>query len=176
MKKLLLHTCCAPCSIYVIQQLSKDYQVTVYFYGPNIHPRQEYLARRDEIKKYLTKIDGGLIEGEYDSGEWFKKTKGLEDEPERGKRCDICFQMRLEKTIKYAQDHGFDYWSSTLAISPHKDFKKISEIGNLLVKEYGLPFIDQDWKKNEGFKHACELSKQEGFYRQNYCGCIYSQR
>ncbi len=174
--KLLLHTCCGPCSIYVVEQLSKDYEVTVYFFNPNIHPRKEYLARRDEIKKYLDKIKVEFVEGEYNTKDWFNRIKGLEKEPEKGKRCDICFELRLGKTAEKAKQDNYDYWAATLSISPHKDIKKINSIANKLAKQYKVPFLDKDWKKNNGFKIACDMSKQENFYRQNYCGCIYSQK
>ena len=173
--KLLLHTCCGPCVIYVIEQLSEDYQVTVYFYNPNIHPREEYLARKKEITKYLDKIGVEFIEGKYDTKKWFEVTTGLEHQPEKGKRCDVCFAFRLGETIKYAKEHGFTAWATSLSISPHKSYQQISEIGQDLAEEYNIEFVDKDWKKQDGFKKACDMSRVENFYRQDYCGCVYSQ-
>lgn len=174
--KLLLHSCCAPCSIYVLQQLMSDWDLTVYFYDPNIHPRAEYNQRRDEMKVYCEKLKIDFIEGPYDSLAWLEKTKGLEQEPERGKRCDVCFDLRLGETARLAKAENFAAFATVLSISPHKDAKKISLIGQKLSQLFGVDFLDRDWKKNEGFKIACALSKQENFYRQNYCGCMYSKR
>ena len=174
--KLLLHTCCGPCVIYVIEQLSRDFEVTVYYFNPNIHPRKEFLARKNEIQKYLDKNNIEFIEGEYDTANWFDKTKGLEHEPEKGKRCDVCFGIRLRGTIQKAKELGYDAWATSLSISPHKNYQKISDIGKQLEEEYGIDFVDRDWKKQEGYKIACSMSREECFYRQNYCGCIHSRR
>jgi len=152
------------------------FQATLFFYNPNIHPKKEYNTRLSELKEYLKELNNvQLIEGPYGDKQWFELTRGLEKEPERGKRCHICYTMRLEKTAQIAKDKGFTHYGSTLSISPHKDAQVISNIGNKLAKKYKLQFFDQDWKKNDGFKHSCDISKQKGFYRQNYCGCIYSQ-
>lgn len=175
-QKLLLHACCAPCSIYVLQKLSADYAVTIYFYDPNIHPRQEYNKRRDELKKYSQKLNIDFIEGPYDSANWLAKTSGLENEPERGQRCEVCFDIRLAESARYAKVNNFDIWTTVLSISPHKDPKQINKVGEKIAAMVGLPFITADWKKNNGFKMANQLSKEEGFYRQNYCGCIYSKK
>jgi len=118
--KLLLHACCAPCSIYVLQKLSADYQVTIYFYDPNIHPRVEYNKRRDELKQYARKLNLDFIEGPYDSVKWLEKTKGLETEPEKGKRCEVCFDIRLAETAHYAKEHNFDTWTTVLSIRANK--------------------------------------------------------
>ncbi|KKP92055.1 MAG: hypothetical protein UR94_C0006G0014 [Parcubacteria group bacterium GW2011_GWA2_36_10] len=174
--KLLLHSCCAACSIYVLQQLMSDWDLTVYFYDPNIHPRQEYNQRRDEMKAYCEKLKLDFLEGPYDTKKWLEKTKGLEQEPEKGKRCDICFDLRLGETARLAQAENFAAFATVLTISPHKDAKKISLIGQKLSQIFGVDFLDRDWKKNDGFKIACDLSKQENFYRQNYCGCLYSKK
>lgn len=175
--KILLHTCCSPCACYPIQELiNQGFQVTLFYYNPNIHPQEEYESRLNELKKYLKKFpDIKLIRGEYEVKKWFKLTKGLEYEPERGKRCDVCYEMRLRKTAELAKEKDFDYFGSTLSISPHKKADKISSIGNKLAKEFKLKFFDKDWKKMDGFKQACDISKQEDFYRQDYCGCIYSK-
>jgi len=174
--KLLLHTCCGPCAIYVIEELLKQYQVTVYFYNPNIHPRKEYLARKAEVKNYLEKIEVDFIEGDYNTKDWFDQVRGLEHEPERGRRCDVCFQLRLSGVVKRAKQDGYDAWATTLSISPHKNYQKISQIGQDLSQKNQISFVDRDWKKQDGYKIACNLSSQQGFYRQDYCGCIYSKR
>ncbi|MBU1202532.1 epoxyqueuosine reductase QueH [Patescibacteria group bacterium] len=174
--KLLLHTCCASCSIYVLDQLAHEYDLTIFFYDPNIHPRKEYNLRRDEMKNYAKKIGLKFEEGEYNSSEWFKKTKGLENEPERGRRCDACFDLRLSKTATKAKAEGYDTFATVLSISPHKDYAKISMIGQSLANQLGIEFLDRDWKKKDGFKISSKMSKEEGFYRQDYCGCVYSKR
>ncbi len=174
--RLLLHSCCAPCSIFILQQLISSWDLTVYFYDPNIHPRKEYNQRRDEMKAYCDKLNIDFIEGPYDSVVWLDKTKGLEHEPEKGKRCDVCFDLRLGETARFAKAENFAAFATVLTISPHKDAKKISLIGQKLSQIFKIDFVDRDWKKNEGFKIACALSKQENFYRQNYCGCMYSKR
>ncbi|MCB9803154.1 epoxyqueuosine reductase QueH [Candidatus Nomurabacteria bacterium] len=175
-KRLLLHSCCAPCSIYILQQLMSSWDLTVYFYDPNIHPRAEYNQRRDEMKNYTAKLGLDFIEGPYDSLAWLEKTKGLEDEPERGKRCDQCFDLRLGETARFAKLEKYDAFATVLTISPHKDAQKISLIGQKLAQSFGLEFLDRDWKKKDGFKISCALSKEQGFYRQDYCGCLYSKR
>ncbi len=176
MKKLLLHTCCGPCAIYVAQKLKEDYDVTLFFYNPNIYPREEYEKRLNEIKRWSQKENIELIEGEFNQDDWFGKVKGLEKEPEGGARCAVCYKLRLKKTAKYAERNSFDVFTTTLTISPHKKAEIINPIGLKLGKDYEFEFIEADWKKQEGFKIACELSHQEGFYRQTYCGCKYSIR
>ena len=176
--KILIHTCCSPCACHPIQELMKEgYQVTLFYYNPNIHPKDEYLARLNELKKYLGKLKGvEIIEGEYEDKKWFELTRGLEHEPEKGKRCDVCYEMRLRKTAELAKEKGFDCFASTLLISPHKKADKINQLGNELSDELGIKFFNKDWKKMDGFKRACEISKKENFYRQDYCGCVYSHR
>ncbi|MFA6466643.1 MAG: epoxyqueuosine reductase QueH [Patescibacteria group bacterium] len=175
-QRLLLHSCCAPCSIYVLEQLAKDYQLSIFFYDPNIHPRKEYNLRRDEMQKYAKKIAINFEEGPYNTAEWFTKTKGLEAEPEKGQRCEVCFDIRLGQTAKKAKEENYDLWATVMSISPHKDVSQINCVANKLVKEYGVKFLEADWKKNNGFKIASEMSKKEGFYRQDYCGCLYSKK
>lgn len=173
--RLLLHVCCAPCSVYVLDKLVKDYNLSIFFYDPNIHPRMEYIKRRDELKKYAQKAGINFSEGEYDSDNWFLKTKGLENEPERGKRCEVCFDIRLSKTAQKAKEEKYDFWTTVMSISPHKNVDQINMVGNRLADFYGVEFLSYDFKKNNGFKIAAEMSKKEGFYRQDYCGCIYSK-
>jgi epoxyqueuosine reductase len=172
---LLLHSCCAPCSIYVLDQLAKDYDLSIFFYDPNIHPRLEYIQRRDEMKSYAQKMDIKFEEGEYDTKRWFTKTSGLENEPEKGKRCEVCFDIRLGKTAEKASKEKYDLWTTVMSISPHKDVSQINCVANKLAIKHDVKFLEADWKKNEGFKIASQMSKDENFYRQDYCGCIYSK-
>ena len=176
MKKILLHSCCAPCSAHVIQELSKEYKVTLFYFNPNIFPEEEYQKRLAEAKNYLKKIEIDLIEGEYNHDLWLEKIKGYENEPERGKRCQICYQMRLAKTASKAKELGFDVFCSTLSISPHKDAEMINKIGQKLSEEYKIEYLESNWKKQECFKKACDISREEGFYRQEYCGCEFSMK
>ncbi len=177
-KTILLHSCCAPCSTYPIEQLQQmGFSVSLFYYNPNIHPAKEYQARLEELKAYLNKrSDIKLIVATYEVTKWFALIKGLEKEPERGKRCDVCYKMRLEKTAQTAKEKGFNYFGSTLSISPHKKADKISALGKQLAQKYHINFFDRDWKKQNGFKISCQISKQENFYRQDYCGCIFSRQ
>lgn len=174
--KLLLHTCCAPCSAYIIQLLKKDYEVTGYFYNPNVHPEAEYQKRLEEEQRYFNKIGLELIEGPYDERDWFELTKGHEDDPEKGERCWICYRMRLEHVSRFGLEHGFELFTTTLSLSPHKDAEKINQIGREIAEEIGLRFLEADFKKNDGFRKSLKISRCEHFYRQNYCGCVYSQK
>ncbi|NMC51895.1 epoxyqueuosine reductase QueH [Candidatus Kuenenbacteria bacterium] len=177
-EKILFHTCCSPCACQPIEELlGGGFEVTIFYYNPNIHPEPEYKARFQELKKYLQELPViKIIGGEYEIEQWFKKIKGFEREPERGKRCDLCYELRLKKTAAEAKKMGYEYFGSSLSISPHKKAEKISELGNKIAKEYGLKFLDRDWKKMGGFQKACELSREHNFYRQNYCGCVFSRR
>lgn len=174
-KKLLLHTCCAPCSPHVVDLLSREFEVSAFFYNPNIYPLKEYELRLNEIKQFLRVLPVELIEGEYDSDQWFSRVEGMEQEKEGGKRCQVCFRMRLEKTALVAQEKGFHYFTTTLSVSPHKNAQIINQIGRDIPATAGVAFYEGDFKKGDGFKKSCELSKKHGFYRQNYCGCIYSK-
>ena len=177
---LLLHACCAPCSSSVLERLSDIFKITILFYNPNITDEKEYNKRLDEIKKFIkefkTKNEVSLIEGRYLPSEYFNISKGLEEEKERGKRCYLCYKLRLEETAKVAKEKGFDYFTTTLSLSPHKNAKWINEIGEELEKEYNTTFLYSDFKKKEGYKRSIELSKKYNLYRQDYCGCIYSKR
>ena len=173
-KKLLLHTCCAPCSGFLAVEFQNQYQVDIYFDNSNIYPEDEYQRRLQEAKTYFGKQRIKLIEVEYNHQDWLEIIKGLENEPERGKRCDQCYLFRLENTAKYAKKNNYDIFASTLAISPHKDAKKLNQIGEKLSQEYGIEFLVGDWKKKDGFKKAMKFSHQEGFYHQDYCGCEFS--
>jgi len=175
-KKLLFHTCCAPCSGFLVRYFSVDYQVAIYFDNSNIYPKAEYQKRLQEAKRYFEKQKISFIAVEYNHNDWLKFISGLENEPERGKRCEKCYLYRLENTARYAKENNYDIFASTLAISPHKNANKLNEIGEALSEKHGVEFLAGDWKKQDGFKKAMELSHQEGFYHQNYCGCEFSIR
>jgi hypothetical protein len=177
MKKFLLHACCAPCGAYVIKQLKKQgYEVAVFFANDNIYPVEEYEKRKNEIKRYCAENEINFFEDEYRPEEWSEIIKGLENELEGGKRCEVCFRYRLEKTAKKAKENGFDFFGSTLSISPHKNSEIINKIGKEVGEKNGASFFGADWKENNGFKCSCEISRANGFYRQNYCGCRFSIR
>jgi len=163
--------------------LKDDYDVTAYFYDPNIHPKEEYKKRFQEMKRWCAKINLKLIEAPYDVERWHELVRGHEDQPEKGSRCTICYEMRMRQAFEFAKENGYEFVATVLSISPHKDHKRISEIGNRLAETVGangnspkLKFVDQDWKKNDGFKIASRMSAEENFYRQNYCGCVYSKK
>jgi len=175
--KLLLHICCIGCGAYVSKILrDEDYEVSLYFYNPNIFPSSEYDRRLETTERIANDFGLDLVSEEYDHGKWLEKVRGLENEPERGKRCLVCYYDRLEKTAHYARDNNFDYFSSTLTISPHKDAKSILEYGDELSDKYGIKFLARDYKKQDGFKKSVELSRKLNLYRQNYCGCEFSRR
>ena len=174
--KLLLHTCCAPCSGYLVSELTDDFEVAVYYNNPNIYPLEEYQDRKKEVKEFFALNGIEFIEAEYDHNQWLKLIQGLESEPERGKRCILCYYLRLASTAQYAKDYGYDLFSSTLSISPHKDAKILSNLGRAIAKKIGLGFVDENWKKQDRFKKAMEFSRQHDFYQQNYCGCEFSKR
>jgi len=176
MEKVLLHTCCAPCSTHPLEELkNKGFEVILFYYNPNIHPREEYEMRVEEAKKY-SKNKVEIIEGNYDVEKWFELTKGLEEEPERGKRCEICFETRMRATAEKAKELKFDYFTTTLSISPHKDAKLLNKIGAQLEQELGVKYLEANWKKCDGFLHSLEMSREAKLRRQNYCGCVYSRR
>ena len=172
--KLLLHICCAPCSTEVIERLSTGYRVTGFFYNPNIHPKREHEKRRMELLGFSKSQGFRVLQGGYDLKEWFELVRGLEKEPEGGMRCEVCFRMRLEKAAKTAKELGFDAFTTTLTISPHKDSEAINRIGAELEERYGVGFLAADFKKKDGFKKSVELSKKHGLHRQSYCGCVFS--
>ncbi len=174
--KLLLHVCCAPCSAYVIEQLKKDNLVSLFYFNPNIYPDEEYEIRKNESQRYAKDLGIEFVEKKIDHDIWLEKIKGLESELERGKRCAVCYKYRLEETARYARDKGFDIFTTTLSISPHKSSEMINIAGNEIEKEIGIKYLEADWKKDGGFKKSCEISKENDFYRQNYCGCEFSFR
>ena len=177
---LLLHSCCAPCSSYVISYLSDFFKITVFYFNPNISDIEEYNRRVEEQKRFIieykTKNKVDFIEGRYDPEEFFEIVKGLEKEPEGGQRCAKCFRMRLEESAKLASEIGADYYTTTLTISPMKSAPLINSIGDVIGKAYGVKYLFSDFKKNDGYKKSVELSGQYNLYRQNYCGCEFSKR
>lgn len=178
--KLLIHACCAPCSSYVLESLSDFFKITVLYYNPNISPREEYEKRTAELKRLIGCMeeakDVDLIVGEYSEELFERAVKGLENEPEGGKRCEACFNLRLEKTAEAAAENGFDYFTTTLTISPHKNAPLLNDIGYRLGEKFGIKWLPSDFKKKGGFQRSIELSEKYGLYRQDYCGCIYSKR
>ena len=176
-KKLLLHSCCAPCAGEVMEALAaSDIDTTIFFYNPNIHPIEEYEIRKEENIRFAKKLGMPIIDADYDRDEWFERTKGQENEPERGDRCSTCFDMRFEKTAQYASENDFDLISSTLGISRWKDMDQINASGTRSSAPYNIPYWDFNWRKKGGSSRMLELSKREGFYQQEYCGCVYSLR
>jgi len=176
MQKVLLHVCCAPCSTYSIEKLQKDYEVTLFFYNPCIFPEAEYKKRLENAKIVAKEMNCKLISPEYNHQEFLDFIKGFEDEPENGLRCLKCFEQRLSKTSEYAFENGFDFFITTLTISPHKNSKKIFKIAEKISKKNKIDFLEIDFKKKDGFKKSIELSKKYHLYRQNYCGCEFSLR
>src|SRR5574344_688372 len=176
-KKLLLHSCCAPCSSYVITQLLNYFDVTILYYNPNIYPESEYLKRKTEQIKLIKEINNEylhFIDCDYNQNEFFEISRGLENVKEGGSRCYKCILLRLEKTASMSTN--YDYFGTTLTVSPHKNSKVINEIGNILENKYKTKYLYSDFKKKEGYKISIELSKKYNLYRQNYCGCKYSIR
>lgn len=177
---LLLHACCAPCSSAVLERLGNYFHITIFFYNPNITEEIEYNKRLDEIKKFIKKFKIkypiNIIEGNYEPKKFFDIAKDLENEKERGKRCYKCYNLRLEETAKIASNLNFDYFTTTLSLSPHKNSTWINEIGENLDKLYQANYLYSDFKKKNGYKRSIELSKEYNLYRQDYCGCIYSKR
>ncbi|MCL4377856.1 MAG: epoxyqueuosine reductase QueH [Actinobacteria bacterium] len=175
-QKMLLHVCCANCSIYPLQILGKDFDVFMYYYNPNIQPEDEYMKRLEYVKKISEIYNVPLITGEYEVKKWLESTETLKSEPEGGKRCQVCFEIRLAETAKKASEMKFDIFGTTLTISPHKNQEVINKIGKDLASKIELNFYRADFKKNDGFKNTMAMSKKLDIYRQNYCGCIYSFR
>ncbi len=177
--KLLLHSCCAPCSSHCIEYLSQYFNITVLYYNPNIYPEAEYEKRKAEQKRLISEMDTKypvkMLDCDFESVKFYSAVKGLENCREGGERCFICYRLRLEKTAIEAKNNGFDYFTTTLTISPLKNAQKINEIGEELAEKYCVKFLPSDFKKREGYKRSIELSKVYNLYRQNYCGCVFSQ-
>ncbi|QIB70764.1 epoxyqueuosine reductase QueH [Aminipila butyrica] len=181
--KLLLHSCCGPCSTAVLERLAGSYDITVFFYNPNITDQEEYERRKQTqlsfIESYNQQAPEGekvaFSEGEFFPEEFFQAVQGLEEEPEGGKRCTVCFKLRLERAAAEARLNGFSIFGTTLTVSPHKDYPLIAKIGKDLSLKYALSFLDMDFKKKAGYQRSVELSREYGLYRQNYCGCCFSK-
>ena len=175
---LLLHSCCAPCAGEIMEAVAaSEIKTTVYFYNPNIHPIQEYELRKEENKRYCQKLDFNFIDADYDKDNWFKRIKGLENEPERGERCTKCFDMRFERSALYAHENNFFLFATTLGISRWKDLDQVNNSGLRAADRYSdLNFWDFNWRKAGGSPRMIEISKREEFYQQEYCGCVYSLR
>jgi len=177
---LLLHACCGPCSSAVLERLTDHFRVTVLFYNPNISPAEEYRKRAEELKRLLCEIRPRhpvkYLEGEYHPEEFFDLAKGMEELPEGGERCARCYAQRLGETARIAEKYGFDYFTTTLSVSPYKNAEKLNTIGNELGKKYDTQYLEADFKKKNGYLRSVQLSKEYGLYRQNYCGCVFSKR
>ncbi|MBQ8140160.1 MAG: epoxyqueuosine reductase QueH [Clostridia bacterium] len=177
---LLLHACCAPCSSYVLEYLNEYFDITVYFYNPNISPREEYEWRAEELRRFVEQIakqnNIKTVFADYNSDDFYNTISGVENTAEGGERCRRCYELRLESTARYASEKGFDYFCTTLSISPYKNCVWLNEIGEGLARKYGIKYLLSDFKKKNGYKRSCELSEQYGLYRQNYCGCEFSKR
>lgn len=173
--KILLHACCGICSAYPILQLREmGYEPTVYFFNPNIYPDSEYEKRLEAEIKLCEYHNCELIVGEYNQNDFFEEVTGLENEPERGKRCDVCFELRLDKTAQKAKELGFSKFTTSIVISPHKNFAKLTEIGQKIAKKYELEYVVIDFKKKDGFLKTNKIANSLNLYRQNYCGCKFS--
>lgn len=177
---LLLHSCCGPCSSYCIEYLSQFFSITVFYYNPNIYPDEEYYHRVKEQQRFINEFPAkhkvSFIEGDYDTDRFYEMAKGLENEPEKGGRCHKCYYLRLRRTAEVALEKGFDFFTTTLTISPMKDSQILNEIGFSIAEELGARWLPSDFKKKEGYKRSTELSREYNMYRQDYCGCVYSYR
>lgn len=184
--KLFLHVCCAPCSSYCLEYLLQYFEITVFYYNPNISPEQEYekrveelkhlLKRQEELSEYAKTYPVHFIEGKYEPEKFYKMAEGMEKLPEGGERCFACYKLRLKEAAEYAAKGQYDYYTTTLSISPHKNAQKLNEIGEQIAKEYGISWLPSDFKKKNGYRRSCELSDQFGLYRQDYCGCVFSKQ
>ncbi len=178
--KLLLQVCCAPCSSYVIEYLSSFFHITLYYYNPNISPESEYVFRLAELHRFTEEFppakDVKYIEADYDPKAFLEMAKGLEHLPEGGERCERCYRLRLDKTARTAKDEGFDFFTTTLSISPYKNAEWLNAIGRELSEKYGVKYLFSNFKKKNGYKRSIELSEKHGLYRQDYCGCAFSKR
>ena len=178
--RILLHICCAPCSSATLERLQDRFDVDFYFYNPNIEPFEEFSKRAGEARRFVREFrpDGGVrvIVADYDHAAFEAIAKGREDLPERGERCRLCYELRMRAAAEYAKAHGYDAFTTSLSISPHKSSAWINEIGLALERELGIPFVWSDFKKKDGYHRSIQLSKEYGLYRQDWCGCVYSRR
>lgn len=177
---LLLHSCCAPCSSYVLEYLSSCFWITVFYYNPNIYPQEEYAYRVKEQRQFIQRFPAGhavrFLEGAYETDRFYRMAKGMEALPEGGQRCFACYELRLRGAAEHAKRLGMDYFTSTLSISPMKNAQKLNEIGERLAGEYGIRYLSSDFKKKNGYLRSVQISKEYGMYRQDYCGCIFSMQ
>ena len=177
--RLLLHACCGPCSSAVLERLCRYFDITVLYYNPNTWPAEEYHRRGEELERFVAAahpLGVTVVEDRYDPQEFYSAVAGLENEPERGSRCTVCYRLRLEQAARYATDHGFDWYCTTLSISPMKDPVRLNELGTELGRQYGVPFLPSEFRKKDGYKRSLQLSAEYGLYRQDYCGCVFSKR
>ena len=177
--RLLLHACCGPYSSAVLEQLSQFFEITVLYYNPNTWPEAEYRRRGQELERFVAAahpLGVKVVEDHYDPQEFYSAVAGLEAEPERGGRCTVCYRLRMRRAAQYAAEHGFDWFATTLSISPHKDAARINQIGQELEKEFGVKHLPSDFKKKNGYLRSLQLSEEYGLYRQDYCGCEFSAR
>ena len=174
-KSVLLHTCCGPCSSACIERLREYLDVTVYFYNPNVEPYEEYFKRKETQIKLLEELDIPYIDADYDNDYYRSSVKGLESEKEGGARCPVCFKIRLKRTAEVAKENNFDYFCTSLTVSPHKNSDIINKIGHAIGESVGIKFLYSDFKKREGYKRSIELSKEYELYRQDYCGCLFAK-
>ncbi len=174
--RVLLQSCCGPCSTYVLKYLTQFFEITLLYYNPNIQPREEYDLRLENQRKVLAAMpEVHILECDYDGARYVQAVRGLEKEPEGGARCTECFRLRLEETARLAAEGQYDYFCTTLTVSPHKDAQRINAIGMELGEQYGVKWLPSDFKKREGYKQSIQLSQELDLYRQNYCGCLYSK-
>jgi len=173
--KLLLHICCAPCAIYLLEKLRETYDVTGYFFNPNIEPREEYDLRLGEMKNLAVSLGAPILFGEYDNAGWRSVTEPLAQEPEGGQRCRLCIAYRLSRTADVAAGEGFDLFTTTLSVSPQKNAGEINRIGKEVAAERRVTYLEADFKKKDGYLHSVKRSKARGLYRQSYCGCLFSR-
>ena len=178
--RLLLHSCCAPCSSYVLEYLSRYFEITVFYYNPNIYPPEEFGKRMEEQKRLIAQLPAehpiSFLDGPYEPERFYEMARGLEQVPEGGERCFKCYRLRLSETAEMARAGKYDYFTTTLSISPLKNAEKLNEIGGQLAKDYGVDYLYSDFKKRNGYKRSTELSREYGLYRQDYCGCVFSMR
>ena len=174
---LLLHVCCGPCSSYVLEYLSNYFEITILFYNPNIYPKEEYIRRKEEMEEFVSKAypNTKYIIMDYNEKEFYDAVRGYEHLGERSERCFKCYELRLKKTVEYAKENRYDYFTTSLSISPYKVSSKLNEIGSNLEKEYGINYLYSDFKKKNGYKRSIEISREYNMYRQEYCGCVYSK-
>ena len=178
--KLLIHSCCAPCSSYCLELLSEYFEITVFYYNPNIYPPEEYHMRAAEQERFAQMLPAkhkiSYVDGAYDSERFYAMAKGMENLSEGGERCFACYELRLREACEYAKDHGYDFFTTTLSISPLKNAAKLNEIGARLEEEYDMPYLYSDFKKQNGYKRSTEISNEYNMYRQYYCGCVFSKK